>query len=309
MKDLLNRKKDVLINYSPYKFIKELDSEFLVNHTVIEPLLKEIENENVQVVEIIEDNLNHFFIVKKLVWDSDFFEFNNYRILNVLYEHNEFSTLTKAINKFKQTFCSIPKAYFFIDLPSEEVFLHQAFNICGFRLVESRLNYYFDNVKNYRSNERYSVRHADKNDAQALKEVAKKMRNSFDRVHADVFINSNLADDYLGQFAYNSVMGFADFVLVPDFNSEPPIGFLALNKPTVLNNFNVSKLVLAAIDNSKEKGWLFKLLSESIYLLKEHNVDYLSTITQTSNIPAFKTWEKFGFKLGFVTNILVLKND
>ena len=136
-----------------------------------------------------------------------------------------------------------------------------------------------------------------------------KMKNNFDRVHADAQIDSSVADEYIGQFAYNSVMGFADFVLVPNINDKPPFGFLAFNKPTDVWDVKVSKLVLAAIDNSKDKGWLYKLLSEAIYLLKDYNVDYLTTITQTSNAAAFKTWEKFGFKLGNATNILALKND
>ncbi len=309
MKYLLLKKQSSLINYSPYRFIKELSNEYLVTKTVNEPLLNELKDENVRVIEIYEKQFVHFFILKKLPWDSTYFGFENYKIVNVLYDHLDINILTKVIKTFKNDYCNISEAYYFIDIPSEETLLQQAFTGNSFRLVESRLNYYYDSLKDYKGSSRFKTRLAGENDAEYLKEVAMKKRNNFDRVHADAFINSDIADSYIGQFAYNSVMGFADFVLVPDIDKNPPIGFLALNKPSSIDKFKVSKLVLAAIDNSKEKGWLYKLLSESIYLLQDYNVDYLTTITQTSNAPAFKTWEKFGFKLGFVTNILVFKND
>lgn len=309
MKNLLLKKQSSLINYSPYRFIKELSNEYLITKTVIEPLLNDLKDENVKVIEIYEGKFAHFFILKKLSWDSAYFGFENYKILNVLYDHNDINVLIKVIKSFRNDYCNISKAYYFIDIPSEETLLQQAFTGNSFRLVESRLNYYYDGVKDYEGSSRFKTRLAYENDAEYLKEVAMKMRNNFDRVHADALIDSAIADSYIGQFAFNSVMGFADFVLVPDIAKKPPIGFLALNKPSNVDKFKVSKLVLAAIDNSTEKGWLFKLLSEAIYLLQDYKVDYLTTITQTSNAPAFKTWEKFGFKLGFVTNILVFKND
>lgn len=309
MKNILHNNKSSLINYSPYKFITNLNKEHLVSETVIEPLLIELEDENVSVIEIKEGQFIHFFIIKKLTWDTNYFGFGNYKILAVLYEHKNLDILIKAVNLFKNDYCNDKKAYYFIDVPSEDVLLQQAFTGNSFRLIESRLNYYFDNIKDYKAEKRFETRLANEEDAAYLKKVAIKMRNNFDRVHADAQIDNTIADEYIGQFAFNSVMGFADFVLVPDIGKKPPIGFLALDKPSNIVDLKVSKLVLAAIDNSTEKGWLYKLLSEAIYLLQDYKVDYLTTITQTSNISAFKTWEKFGFKLGFVTNILVFKND
>jgi dTDP-4-amino-4,6-dideoxy-D-galactose acyltransferase len=309
MMNLLNKMQSSLINYSQYRFIKEISNEQLITETVIEPLLIDLQDKNLRVIEISESGFVHYFIVKKLAWDSAYFGFENYKILNVLYDHTDINVLINTIKSFKNNYCNIAKAYYFIDIPSEETLLQQAFTGNSFRLVESRLHYYYDCVKEYKGSRRFKTRLADENDARPLQEVAMKMRNKFDRVHADAFIDSEIADSYIGQFAFNSVMGFADFVLVPEIDKKPPIGFLALNKPSNIHQVNVSKLVLAAIDNSTDKGWLYKLLSEAIYLLQDHNVDYLTTVTQTSNAPAFKTWEKFGFKLGFVTNILVLKND
>lgn len=308
MEDLLRKKKSLLFHHSPYRFIGKLSKEYIVEETIIKPLLNEIDNKTLQVVEVIINKQSYFFILKKLDWDSNYFGFENFKIINVIYDQNDFTDLVKAVFKFKCDFCNVLNAYYFIDLPSEDVLLQQAFNLNGFRLVESRLNYYYENIKNYTSEEKFETRLANFNDAEHLKAIAIKMRNSYDRFHADAFINQDVADSYLGEFAFNSVKGYADYVLVPNVDVNNPFGFLAFNKPIDIAEFKVSKLVLAAIDNSVEKGWLYKLLNESLSILKSQNTDYLTTVTQTSNVPAFKTWEKFGFKLGFVTNILVLKN-
>lgn len=305
----LNKGNSSLVYYSPYRYLNDVSLGDLIEFSVINPILKEINNSDIEIITIIIDDLEHFFLIKKMEWDSNYLGFDNYKLINVFYSHNSLKTLVRAINSFKERIYSLKKAYFFSDIPSEEINLIQALNTCGFRLVESRLNYYYEGIATFKNENRYSVRIAKAEDAELLKEVAIKMRNKFDRLHADMLIDNNVADNYIGKFAFNSVMGFADYVLIPDINRCQPFGFLALNKPIDIYGKKISKLVLAAIDNTNHKGWLYKLLSESIYLLKEHNADYLTTITQTSNIAAFRTWEKFGFKLGFITNILVYKND
>jgi dTDP-4-amino-4,6-dideoxy-D-galactose acyltransferase len=196
-----------------------------------------------------------------------------------------------------------------LTLPSELTLLNQAFSANGFRLVESRLNYFYDAVKSFTHKERYATRLAQTEDADILRSVARKMVNIYDRFHSDSLIDNKNASDYLGQYAYNNVMGFSDFVIVPDIKDEETFGFLSSNRPVELQGLKIAKLTLAAIDNSRHRGWLFKLLIESIYMLKELDVDYLTTITQTSNMPAFNTWQKMGFKLGFTTNIFSLMNN
>lgn len=294
-----------LIFYSPFRFLREMEKDFLVKKTVVEPIINDIDQEKIQVVVIEKKNQRHFFLVKKLDWDSDYFGFDHYKILNVFYEHNDFNLLCEAIGYFIRKTCTQEGAYYFIDLPSEETRLIQAFNCCGFRLVESRLNYYYNNMKKARHYQRYPTRLAQSSDAMGLKIIASNVRNPFDRFHADCLLPDMLADEYIGDFAYNSVLGFADFVLIPDIPDEKPFGFLTAKKQALLDNVNVYKLVLAAIDNSVHNGWLFKLLSEMFYLLRQHDADALTVTTQTTNIAAFRTWGKFGFKLGYVTNILV----
>lgn len=298
-----------LFYYSPFRFIKNLDKDSLTNKTVIEPIEKEIEKGLIKNIEITASGFRHSFLQKKLEWDSKNMGFPCYKVFQVLFTHQSFDILFKAIKIYKSSALKKNKGYYFFDIPSEDIILCQALTGNGFFLIESRLNYFYDNICEYSSKKRYPVRFATEADAELLKDVAIKMKNPYDRLHADFRISDKLADDYIGKFAYNSVLGYADHVIVPKIINESPIGFLAFNKPIDYNGISISKLVLTAIDNNKHKGWLLKLLTEAVYLLKESNVDYLTTITQTSNIAAFRTWEKFGFKLGFVTNIFVYKND
>ena len=95
---------------------------------------------------------------------------------------------------------------------------------------------------------------------------------------------------------------------MPDVHGRPPFGFLAGNLPKDILGIKVAKLVLAAVDNSVEEGWLSRLLSEMIYLLKDAGADYLTTITQASNRPAIHVWEKAGFKLGFASYVFSCRN-
>jgi len=91
--------------------------------------------------------------------------------------------------------------------------------------------------------------------------------------------------------------------MVPDISGVRPFGFLAADYPVEVMGHRIAKLVLAAVDNSEYSGWLSKLLTAVIYELKMKGTDILTTITQASNRPAIRTWEKAGFKLSFVTHV------
>ena len=180
--------------------------------------------------------------------------------------------------------------------------LIQGLSQTGFRLVETRLNYYYT-AFDEAVPPPVPVRRAVTKDIPALRDIAMRMRNRYDRVHADPAFETGEADAYLGTFIEESVKGFADMVIVPDLPGTEPFGFLAANNPEKVLNYRIAKLVLAAVDSRDHKGWLAHLLSGVIQELKKQNTDILTTITQASNRPAIRTWEKAGFRLGFVTHV------
>ncbi len=309
MSEIINLKEfDVykLKYYSQYNFLRDLSQESLFE-TILMSIEKDYNNKLIELVDIYVNGVYHLFVIKKLDWDTKYFGFNNYRIELVLYKHTSVNLLRKAIIKLLEKDLLV-NSYVMVNVPSEDITLLQALGNTPFKLVETRLNYYLDGISNF-ENERYKVRYATVNDIPNLVSVAKKSRNIYDRIHADLSFTSEMADDYLGTFAEESVKGFADFVLVPDVPDLKPFGFLACNNPVQVYEKRIAKLVLAAVDNSVERGWLYKLLVEVIYKLKSEGCDILTTITQSANRPAIHIWERAGFKLAFTTHIFTVKLD
>lgn len=302
---ILEKNKKDLIFYSPYNFIRILDSNYLVEETLIKPLENDILQNRVKLVNIDIDSQPHIFVSKYLDWDTNYFGFPVYKLELIIYNHHNKTIINKAIKKFVAEFIN-ENEYYFIDIPCEDILLTQAFCNTGFQLIETRLNYVLSDLQNCTSVD-YPVRIANKNDIESLAQVAAKMRNRFDRVHADDAFTNEIADAYLGTFISQCIKGFADIVLVPDISGVQPFGFLAANKPQNILGNKVAKLVLAGVDSSVQRGWLMKLLHQMILFMKDENADYLTTITQAANRPAIAVWEKAGFKLNHATYIFSIK--
>lgn len=298
---MLDLKAPELIFYSPFSFLHTVDDDILIKETFIDPLKKDFSEGACQCSYVDVEGYKHYFAWRELSWDSEYFRRRVIRLDLVLYDHVKADIVSKAINRFVGDTIH-NNDYIFINVPCEDLLLLQGLAGTGFRLVETRLNYYFSGFKTAEPS-LMPVRRASVEDIPALKDVAMRMRNRYDRVHADPAFSVGEGDAYLGTFIEESVKGFADMVLVPDLAGEKPFGFLAANNPKPVLGHNIAKLVLAAVDNSKQKGWLFHLLSGVIYELKGHRTDLLTTITQASNKPAIRIWEKAGFRLGYVTHV------
>lgn len=303
--EILEFNKNQLAFYSPYNFIRNVDPITLTRETFINPLLRNIDNDIYKVVQITVNKGIHLFIYKKLEWDTKYFGFPVYNIQLILCTHENMQILNSAIKEFAEKYIE-KNCYWFINVPCEDILLVQALCSTTFRLVETRLNYYLNNIQNFELGH-YPSRLAEPSDIQELRKVAIKMRNNFDRVHADPAFSTKQADAYLGTFVEESIKGFADFVIVPDVKGLTPFGFLAANKPVDILGNKISKVVLTAIDSSIQRGWLFKLLTEMIHNIKLEGADYLTTITQAANKPAIHVYVKAGFNLGFVTHIFSIK--
>ena len=301
---LINYRKNKLIYYNDNSFLINLNPE-KIKDKLFKSVIKEINKKEYLKYEIEIENNKYIFVYKYLDWDSKFFNKNTFKIYTVLYENENPKGLVKAIRNFVKK-VSLRNSYFYFDIPTEDIFLIQCICTAGFRLIESRLHFYYS-FSNFKSLDRYKVRFADKNDIKNLRDTAILMRNNFDKYHADYTYSNNKADDYLGKFIENSILGFADFTLIPD-DKKLPDAFLSANNPVKVFNYNIAKLVLAAVNNYTRKGWLKKLLYEVIVELKNWNADFLTTITQTANRPAIKVWLDSGFEL-YSTSHIFVKND
>lgn len=307
-REILLRHKERLSLYNDYSFIRGVDDRVLFNDAVLEPAWQIINNEYCQVTEIIIDNCAHLFIVKKLPWDSDYFGFPCFSVEYVLFNHGDHKILRNALNAFIKSNLA-PNSYYTINAPSGDIVLVRALSSTRFNLVETRLNYFLKLGQNQVPASIDIIKEASLTDIPHLRSVAIKMRNRFDRVHADPAFSQDAADQYLARFVEESVKGFADLVLKIVDDKGVPFGFLAGNYPTEISGTQVSRLVLAAVDSSVQKGGLYDLLREMIYRVKIKNADYLTTITQAANIPAIRVWEKAGFSLFKATHLYSIKND
>lgn len=295
IKSLLLSKEGALLCYSPYSFFRNIELTRLVNDTVVEPLVGAIKRGATNTVNLTVKNREHVFFVKKLQWDTEYFKFPIYKIEYIFYDHTDIDVLNEAINIFVSCHANESHAHYTIDVPVEDIHLLQGISNSKFKIIEPRNYYHLNNVQEI-TMRGYKTRLANDNDIDALKEVARKCRNVYDRVHADSAFSDEVADEYLATFAEQCVKGFADFTLVPDVPELDAFGFLASNKPYKVYDTQVSKFVLAAIDNSVQKGWYFKLMVDQINLLKKEGADCLTAITQSSNRGSIHTWEKLGFK-------------
>jgi dTDP-4-amino-4,6-dideoxy-D-galactose acyltransferase len=305
--ELLRLKQRALFIYSPFPFIKNVSPSEIFEFTIIKPFFDDCKKGRIEIRKVTESGFDHYFFIRYLKWDTNYFGYPTYRIELIIYDHRDTYVLNKALNALLTVYENIEKVYILINIPAEDLLLIQAIGSTKFKLIETRLNYYLSDLRNQKD-EIYKVRDATIEDIESMKNVAMIMRNQYDRVHADPAFSSKQADEYIGKFVEESVKGFADIVLVPDIANTPAFGFLAGKNPVNILGNNISKLVIAAVDNSNYKGWLFILLSAMILRMKQNGSDYLTTITQASNRPAIRTWEKAGFRLGFTTHLFSFHN-
>lgn len=298
---LLDLKAPALSFYSPYSFLHKVSKDEMCRVTFTGPLKSEITEGKAIVTPIDIEGQRSYFVWRDLAWDSEYFNRRVIRADLILPAHDRMDILSRAINRFTEEVAG-DDGYISINVPCEDLMLIQGLSNTGFRLVETRLNYYFT-AFDEAAPPGAPVRRAEIKDIPALKDVAMRMRNRYDRVHADPAFSTETADGYLGTFAEASVKGFADMVIVPDLPGREPFGFLAANNPEKIMDLNIAKLVLAAVDGTEHQGWLYHLLAGVISELKDKNADILTTITQAANRPAIRTWEKAGFRLGYVTHV------
>jgi dTDP-4-amino-4,6-dideoxy-D-galactose acyltransferase len=205
---------------------------------------------------------------------------------------------------FREHLLKQEDVYIFIDIPSEDIFLIQCLGMAGFKMAETRLHFFKDNVLKY-NGERYQVRKATIQDLTEIVEVAKKSRNDYDRVHADFGFSTVVADEYLGVYAGSAVKGYCDAVLVPAEAGLPTDAFLALSEikeEDAILTSRLFRIVLTAVGPAN-KGWHIKLVSETIHYAKELGASHVLMTTQSTNRAVFRTSEKLGFKLGGTTHI------
>jgi dTDP-4-amino-4,6-dideoxy-D-galactose acyltransferase len=299
---LFEERKRQLFFYSPYNFIGTIDDQ-----KQLERVQQDLEKCQKTVIE--QAGQLFVFFWQHLAWDSTYFKLPTYKLFAVLYKPSSFQYLVQAVRQFISTQIQTAKGYYFFALPSEDTTLLQAFTSAGFRLVETRLTYYKGELDHLKTEGRYPVRQATTADIVALREVAKKARNLYDRLHADMYCLPQVADEYLATYVENALKGFADVVLVPDF-VYPTAAFITANYEKQMWEAvgqKVSKIGLSAVLPIC-KGWHYKLMTEMTHHLAAAGAAFVYMNTQNTNRAVWHSCEKLGYRLGCSQHILVYQS-
>lgn len=244
-------------------------------------------------------------IYRHLSWDSDFFGVPTYR---VDYVSNggagAGSVRALAFALQEEVHGKHEEFYLFGEIPSEDVAALGGLTAGGWRLIETRITCFRDDVASFELPRRAGVRRATQDDVAELRAAASSAVNVFDRFHADDFFTPVEADEFLAVFVENSVKGFADEVLVPAEGRAN--AFLTANyvkSPACLADKQLAKMVLSAV-TPERRGWYVKLIGEMSQLFKEKGIDAAFMTTQSTNRAVLKVWHKHGYRFGRCTHLL-----
>jgi dTDP-4-amino-4,6-dideoxy-D-galactose acyltransferase len=292
--------------YSPIRSLAPLEGY----QRIVRPdVLAAVERPGTEVVEITAGGENHWFVIERLAWDTEFFGIPIHRIHAVAFTHHSHVALADAAATFRDRFRhDAGDGYCFVEIPSEDTQLLQALTAVGFRLIETRLIFVWSDPGS-QSHPRVGVRQATSDDVANLRAVAAEMRNPFDRFHADPALPPGSGDRFLARYIEESIKGFADFVLVPDVPGVPADSF---NTSDIERDMwpivgdNVSRMVLAAVRSSTNRGWYIHLISESLHRLRAEGATRVLATTQSTNGAVLHTWAKLGGEIGATRHILAL---
>lgn len=291
--------------YSPLSFLHKRQHE-LAAHILTE--LDQAIQQNL--MQSIGDN-SHLFI-RHLDWDSNYFSCPTYRIEFINWNENSNNPIENLATTTHQFLIDLSarhsQYYVFAEIPAEDLITLQALGQAGFRLIETRLTYFRDDIDKFTWERRSAVRQATTADIPNLRQVAMQARNLYDRFHADPFFSQTIADEFLATFIENSVNGFADIVLVPNTDENLPNAFLTgkfMPEQRHLTGVETARMILSAVGESR-RGWYIRLIAELSHVFKEKNIKLAYMTTQATNRAVIRVWEKLEYKYGRTTHILAI---
>lgn len=247
------------------------------------------------------------WLLQLLPWDTAFFGTTTYRLFTGLFTAQASpDELAQAAATLRNQLTQRGPFYAFSIIPAEDTALLQALTGGGWRLIETRLNF-------YRSTDLplplppAPVRLARPDEATHIGRVSATARNEFDRFHADPWFGSERAAAMLARYAEAAVAGsYADAVLVPNEPGLPVDSFLAIGDTPVdpeQPGSGSSRVLLTAV-GAQNRGWHLKLVAETVRRAASMGLPQVLMTTQATNRAVFRTCEKLGFQLGSTFHVV-----
>lgn len=306
---------ETLAYYSPYYFLRKLAAERQQELFGVGAAARWGQGagaETLRYQSSVATETVHW-LLQRLAWDSNYFGTPTYRLFTGLFlPQISASELVRAAEGLRQQLAARHAAFYaFSVVPTEDVQLLQALTGAGWRLVETRLTYYCDELAAF-DYARYPVRAAEVGEAGHIGRVAAAARNVYDRFHADAWFGEVRADAYLARYAANTVAaGLATTVLVPNEAGLPIDSFLAISdlaEDTVALGRRLSRVLLTAVGPANQ-GWHVRLVAETLHRARALNHEAVLMTTQATNHAVLRTCEKLGFRLGATSHVLAYHGD
>ncbi|MDB5234319.1 MAG: hypothetical protein JWR44_1312 [Hymenobacter sp.] len=296
-----------LAYYSPYYFLRQFPAGLQQELFGAGAASRWAQSPGAETIGLPEGAGRVWWLLKQLPWDTAHFGTLMFRLFTGLFEaHITSSELVEAAAALRRQLAQRGPYYAFNVVPAEDVRLLQALTGAGWRLIETRVTYYRDQLSTF-DHPRYPVRTAAVGEASHIGQVAAMARNVYDRFHADPWFGEARADAYLARYAENTVAGgLAAAVLVPDEAGLPVDSFLAisdLESDAATLNTRLSRVLLTAVGPAN-RGWHVKLVAETLHRAHALGHEAVLMTTQATNHAVFRTCEKLGFRLGATSHVL-----
>jgi dTDP-4-amino-4,6-dideoxy-D-galactose acyltransferase len=301
----LTHRSAILAEYSPFNSIRTLASGPQQEHYgtgVAQRFGRRIGEQRLPMTGAVGE-----WLLEQLAWDSDYFGSPTYRLFTGLFGP-EVSTgsLVAAASALRQELSSKGPFYAFSVVAAEDTALLQALSGSGWRLIETRLNFYCP-VAEATLPSPVPVRLALASEAELIGRISAAARNNFDRFHADPWFGPERADAFLARYAQAAVEGnYAAAVLLPNEIGVPIDSFLAIGDVPVLPGLpgSASSRVLLTAVGPQNRGWHVNLVAEAVRRAASLQHSYVLMTTQATNKAVFRTCEKLGFRLGSTSHVL-----
>ena len=240
-----------------------------------------------------------------LKWDSDWFGKNIVRLELVMplnapvNRPNE--DLKTLLGEYLSELRASGQQYVFVNVPVTNIGLIKSLGEAGFSVIEPRVTYWLEDLKEFQVPKRTPVRPAQPSEVPHLSKVAAETVNPYDRFHADDFFEKSKVDDLMREWVNASVnKGFADVVLVPDMENKVPGALMTAKYHSGkwdLIDYKLSQMVFSVV-SPEFKGWYAKLVAETTLHLKEKGAEAIFLTTQAANKAVLRVWSKLGYQFG-----------
>jgi dTDP-4-amino-4,6-dideoxy-D-galactose acyltransferase len=310
VKELVAARAPALAYYSPYFFLRQFSAEGQQQLFGTGAALSWDQQAGAETYAPPTDGPEVRWLTQLLPWDTAYFGTPTVRLFTGLFDGQRTSTdeLAQSAATLGQHLAAQHGAYYaFSIVPAEDIQLLQTLTAAGWRLVETRLTYYRDQVSAF-DYPRFPVRGATAAEAAHIGQISAQARNPYDRFHADPWFGPAKADAYLARYAENAVTTpLAATVLVPDEAGLTVDSFLAisdLERDAAALGTRLSRVLLTAVGPAN-RGWHLKLVAETVHRARTLGHEAVLMTTQATNHAVFRTAEKLNFKLGATSHVLV----